>query len=158
MSFLARASRQADRGAEVVTSTLLGVVIVINGLELVARNFFNYSFAWAHEVNLLLASWVYFLGMTMVYARNADITVEYFSGMLPARGQRIWVVVCNVAAIGVLAVIAWYCWVLMRLQADFKTTGLGIPNPFFSAPVFLSALLMALHVAHHTRKTLEAPP
>jgi TRAP-type transport system small permease protein len=155
VSFLARASRQTDRTVEVVTSTLLGVVVLINGLELVARNFFNYSFVWAHELNLLLATWVYFLGMTMVYYRNADITVEYFTGLLPAGAQRIWIALCHLVVIGVLAVIAWYCAVLIHLQADFKTTGLGIPNPLFSAPVFLSALLMALHVMVHTQKIIR---
>ncbi len=155
MSVLARASRHTEQAVEVVTSTLLGIVIVINGSELVARNFFNYSFAWAHEVNLLLASWVYFLGMTLVYARNADITVEYFAGMLPPNAQRIWIAVCNVAVVGVLAVIAWYCWVLMRLQADFKTTGMGIPNPWFSAPVLVSSLVMVLHVSHHSAEMLR---
>ncbi|MGQ0651547.1 MAG: TRAP transporter small permease [Betaproteobacteria bacterium] len=155
MSLLARASRHADQAVEVATSTVLAVVVLINGLELVARNFFNYSFVWAHEVNLLLASWVYFLGMSMVYARNADITVEYFTAVLPPGVQRIWIAACNVAVIGVLAVIAWYCWVLMRLQADFRTTGLGIPNPFFSAPVFMSALVMGLHVWVQTLDILK---
>jgi TRAP-type C4-dicarboxylate transport system permease small subunit len=155
VNFLARASRQTDRAVEVLTSTLLAAIVLINGLELVARNFFNYSFVWAHEVDLLLGSWVYFVGMTMVYYRNADITVEYFSGLLPERGQRIWVAVCNVVTLGVLAVIAWYCWVLMKLQLPFKTTGMGIPNPFFSAPVFVSALVMGLHVTVHTKKLFE---
>ena len=155
MKFLARASRQVDRAVEVLTSTLLALIVLINGLELVARNFFNYSFVWAHELNLLLGSWVYFVGMTMVYYRNADITVEYFSGLLPERGQRIWVAVCNAVTLGVLAVIAWYCGVLMLLQLPFKTTGMGIPNPLFSAPVFVSAFVMALHVTVHTGKLFE---
>ena len=155
MSFLARASRQADRAVEALTSTLLALIILVNGLELVGRNFFNYSFVWAHEINLLLGSWVYFVGMTMVYYRNADITVEYFSGLLPERGQRIWIAVCNVVTLGVLAVIAWYCGVLMLLQLPFKTTGMGIPNPFFSAPVFVSALIMGLHVSVQTMDILK---
>jgi TRAP-type transport system small permease protein len=153
---LARLSRHIDQAVEVLTSTCLAVIVVINGLELLARNFFNYSFAWAHEVNLLVACWVYFVGMTMVYYRNADITVEYFSMLLPPRAQRVWLVVCNLAVLGVLAVIVWYCWVLMRLQTGFRTTGMGIPNPWFSAPVLLSGLIMALHVAHHTAEIIRS--
>ena len=146
MSPLARASRHLDLAAEVVTSALLVAIVLINGLELVGRNLFNYSFVWAHEVNLLLGTWTYFIGMTLVYSRNADITVEYFSSLLPERAQRVWIAVTHVVVLGVLAVIVWYCWVLIRLQAGFRTTGLGIPNPWFSAAVLVSAVLMALHV------------
>jgi TRAP-type C4-dicarboxylate transport system permease small subunit len=155
VSALARTARHLEQAAEVITSTLLAIIVLVNGIELVGRNFFNYSHVWVHEVNLLLGTWTYFIGMTLVYSRNADITVEYFTNLLPERGRRIWLAICNVVVLGVLAVIAWYCWVLMQLQWGFRTTGLGIPNPWFSAAVFASALVMAVHVTHHTleRKT-----
>src|SRR6185295_7373389 len=78
---LANLSRHLDQAAEVVTSTLLAVVVLINGVELVGRNFFNYSHVWVHELNLLLGTWTYFIGMTLVYSRNADITVDYFTNL-----------------------------------------------------------------------------
>jgi TRAP-type C4-dicarboxylate transport system permease small subunit len=146
VSPLARASRHLDLAAEVVTSALLVAIVLINGLELVGRNFFNYSFVWAHEVNLLLGTWTYFIGMTLVYSRNADITVDYFSNLLPERARRVWIAITHVVVLCVLAVIIWYCWVLIRLQTGFRSTGLGIPNPWFSAAVLVSAVLMALHV------------
>jgi TRAP-type C4-dicarboxylate transport system permease small subunit len=152
---LARLSRRIDQGAEVLTSALLAAVVLINGLELAARNFFNHSFVWAYEVNLLLGAWVYFLGMTVVYHRRGDIMVEYLTGLLPAGARRAWVAVCNLVVLGVLAVIAWYAWVLIELQAGFRTTGLGIPNPWFTAPVLTGALLMALHVASQTGELLR---
>lgn len=143
---LANLSRHLDQAAEVVTSTLLAVVVLINGVELVGRNFFNYSHVWVHELNLLLGTWTYFIGMTLVYSRNADITVDYFTNLLPVRARRVWIGITHVVVLCVLAVIVWYCWVLMQLQWGFRTTGLGIPNPWFSAAVFVSAVLMALHV------------
>ena len=146
MSPLARASRHLDLAAEVLTSALLVAIVLINGLELVGRNLFNYSFVWAHEVNLLLGTWTYFIGMTLVYSRNADITVEYFSNLLPAHARRAWIAVTRILVLAVLAVIVWYCWVLIKLQTGFRTTGLGIPNPWFSAAVLASAVVMALHV------------
>ena len=146
MSALARASRHLDLAAEAVTSSLLAAIVLINGLELVGRNLFNYSFVWAHEVNLLLATWTYFIGMTLVYSRHADITVDYFTNLLPERGRRAWIAATHVVVLCVLAVIVWYCWVLIRLQTGFRTTGLGIPNPWFSAAVLVSAVVMAMHV------------
>jgi len=157
VTFLARASRHLEQAAELVTSALLVIIVLVNGLELIGRNFFNYSFVWAHEVNLLLGTWTYFIGMTLVYAKNADITVEYFSNLLPPPAHRVWLVVCNIVVLGVLAVIAWYCWILMQLQYGFRTTGLGIPNPAFSSAVFASAIVMALHVAHHSAEVLRRP-
>jgi TRAP-type C4-dicarboxylate transport system permease small subunit len=145
VSPLARAARQLDFAVEALTSTLLAVIVVINGGELIARNFFNYSFAWAHEVNLLLATWTYFAGMAMVVYRKGDITVEYFSSLLPAKARQAWIVLVHCVVLGVLVTIIWYCWVLMKLQAPFKTTGLGIPNPCFSAAVFVGCTLMLFY-------------
>lgn len=146
MSRLARLARRVDLCAEVLTSALLAAVVLLNGGELVARNFFNYSIAWAHEVNLLLATWVYFIGMTMVVHRKGDIVVEYVTQFLPPRAHRAWLAAVNLAVLAALATIAWYCWVLIELQAGFRTTGLGIPNPAFSAAVLVGAAIMALHV------------
>jgi TRAP-type C4-dicarboxylate transport system permease small subunit len=152
---LAHFSRQVDLAVEALTSTLLAVIVVVNGGELVARNFFNYSFAWAHEVNLLLATWTYFAGMAMVVYRKGDITVEYFSSLLPARARRAWIVLVNFVVLGVLVTIIWYCWVLMKLQAGFKTTGLGIPNPWFSAAVFAGCAVMLFHGVVQTLEALK---
>lgn len=155
MSVLAGLARRVDLSVEVLTSTLLAVVVLINGGELVARNFFNYSFAWAHEVNLLLATWIYFTGMAMVVYRKGDITVEYFSALLPARARHAWIVLVHFVVLGVLATIIWYAWVLMKLQSGFKTTGLGIPNPWFSAAVFVGCALMLFYGVVQTLEALK---
>ena len=67
---LARTTAVLDLVLEGVTSLGLAAIVAINTSELVARNLVNHSFVWGYEINLLLANWVYFLGICLVYHRN----------------------------------------------------------------------------------------
>lgn len=132
------------------TCLMLAAIVVIGGLELCARNIFNHSFVWAHEVTILLANWVYFLGVCIVYEQRGDVTVGVVSALLKnTRLRRLWAAACDVISAIVFATIAWYGWELLKLQAPFHTTGLRIPNPAFSAPAVIGAVVLALLSIRH---------
>lgn len=144
------------------TCLMLAAIVAIGGLELCARNIFNHSFVWAHEVTILLANWVYFLGICIVYERRGDVTVGVVAAILKnSRLRRFWSALCEVVSAVVFATIAWYGWELLKLQAPFHTTGLRIPNPAFSAPAVIGAAVLALLSVRHAVADLlgedEAP-
>lgn len=129
---------------DVATCTMLAAIIAINALELAGRNLFNHSFVWVHEVAMLLANWVYFLGICTVYRRKGDVVVVFLTDRLPPGPRRAWTAACHLASAVFFAVVAVYGWELLKLQAPFRTTGLGIPNPAFSAPVAIGGVVLAL--------------
>jgi len=147
---LGRGLAAADGVVAALTCVLLAFVVGANAWEIAYRALANQSLHWLYEVNLLLANWIYFLGICLVYWRRRDIVIDFLVDRLPAGPRRVYQSVINLVVIGVLAVIAWYGAVLMRLQAPDSTMGVGIWNPLFTLPVVLGALLMALIVLHHT--------
>ena len=136
-----------DRVEEVLTSTLLVIIIVINGMEIFTRAVLNNSLFWVFEVNLLLGSWIYFIGICLVYYRRGDITVELLFNRLPWRVQRIYLIALNVIIVAILAVIIFHGYRLLLVQARTATMGVKIPNHLFSLPVVLGSGSMILILA-----------
>lgn len=129
---------------DAATCLMLAAIVAIGALELAGRNFFNHSFVWAHECALLLASWVYFLGICIVYQHKGDVTVGFLVDRLGPTARRLWAAVCHLTGAVFFAIVAVHGWELLKLQAPFRTTGLGIPNPAFSAPVVVGAAILVL--------------
>jgi TRAP-type C4-dicarboxylate transport system permease small subunit len=144
---LAAAAAAVDKGVVAVTVTLLALVVCANGLEILLRGFFSHSFLWLYESNLLAANWLYFLGMSLVYYRNRDITLDFMLALLKGRARIGYLIAVNIVGIATFAIIAGYAVVLMELQLPFRTPGYRIPNPLFTLPVCLSAVSIALILA-----------
>jgi TRAP-type C4-dicarboxylate transport system permease small subunit len=148
---------------DIATCTMLAAIVVIWGAEVVARNLFNYSLVWVQESAVLLASWIYFLGICLVYQHKGDITVDFFKSVLGIRLQHAWAVACHVVSGVVFAVVAVQAWELVKLQAPFRTSGMGLPNALFSMPVMIGSIVLVLITARDAIAALvgeddPAPP
>jgi TRAP-type C4-dicarboxylate transport system permease small subunit len=147
---LDRLTRGIDLLMTSVTVLLLGFIVCANGIEILQRGVFNRSFQWLYEINLLACTWMYFLGMCLVYYRNKDITLDFVLLLLKGRPRRIYLVGVNLVAIATFAIILWYAISLMRLQMPFRTSGNGIPNPLFTLPVALACCSIVLILARQS--------
>ena len=138
------------RGIEVVfaaaTVTLLAAILAINTLEIVSRTFLSVSFRWIYETNLLLASWMYFLGIYLGYRRGGDITVMGALAVLPDGWRDGYVRILHVVTGAIFLVVAWYAWTLVELQWPFRTPGARIPRAAFTIPLLLGLVAVGLDV------------
>jgi TRAP-type C4-dicarboxylate transport system permease small subunit len=144
MKALGVAAAAVVRVLEIAAVVVLGVILAINTLEIVARTAFDTSFQWIYEVNLLLACWLYFLGIVPVYARGGDITLLGYERLLHGRSRDIYRGVIEIVTAATFAVIAWYAWTLIELQLPFRTPGMRIPNALFTAPLLVGLVGLTL--------------
>lgn len=128
----------------IVCVLILAALIVINSLEITLRSFFHMSFSWIYETNTLLASWLYFLGIVVVYHRGKDITVTFLVDALPARVQPVYRAGVQLLSGLVFIACAWYAWKLIQLQWPFRTPGVGYPRAAFTAPLLIGLVLISL--------------
>lgn len=143
---LGRAIGAIDRAAEIVTSTALVAVVLINALEIFSRTLLNDSQTWIYEINLLLANWIYFIGIVLVYYKKQDIVIDILLNFLGTHVQRYYLIFVNIALMGILAVLVFYGWRLIAVQSRTATLNLHIPNHLFSLPVVIGAIAMFLIV------------
>lgn len=149
MEELRRLNRQLGRflallalGLSYTTALTLGLIVTLNAVEIAYRVFFRDSLTGLYETNLLLGTWVYFLGICPVYHRQGDITVDFLFNRLPLRLRRYAVAALHLITIGVLAVIFIYGGILIRQQLPFRTEGLGLPTLIYTLPLVISSAIV----------------
>ena len=135
-----------DRVEEIVTSTLLVIVIVINGMEIFCHSVLNQSLHWVYEINLLLGNWIYFLGICLVYYKKKDIVLEIVDRFVSKEFMKIYLISINAIIVVILFIIIYYGWLLLLIQAKTKSMDLGIPNFYFSMPVVIGSVSIILIV------------
>jgi TRAP-type C4-dicarboxylate transport system permease small subunit len=146
-------ARIVDRAVVPVTGgaamLLLAAIMLINVMEIVGRTAFSVSFGWIFEVNLLLAAWVYFLGIVPVYARQGDITVLGLKNLLPPRARRGFEGLVTVVSAGTFLLVGWHAVQLMRLQWPMRTPGTGFTNALYTMPLAIGCTGLVLVLARH---------
>lgn len=147
MTALAILCAALERIATATVVCLLAAILAINALEIVSRSVFDLSFQWIYEVNLLLASWLYFIGIFLVYRHGGDITMVGLKTVLPGRLHRGFDRLVNTISAGVFALVGWQTLTYVQLQWPFKTPGVGIPRAAFTLPLLIGVAAVALQLA-----------
>ncbi len=127
----------------IVIASLLAI-IGINSLEIFTRFILNKSFFWVHEVIILLANYLYFLGAALVYKRKQDIQMEYFLKFFSVRIQKGWDFVIDGVCFYFFVILFYQGIRILKLQSLQVSQGLGIPNHYFTLPLVIGTLSMIL--------------
>jgi TRAP-type C4-dicarboxylate transport system permease small subunit len=126
-----------------VIASLLAI-IGINSLEIFTRFILNKSFFWVHEVIILLANYMYFLGAALVYKRRQDIQMEYFLKFFSVKIQKKWDFVIDGACFYFFIILFYHGIRILNVQSRQVSQGLGIPNHYFSLPLVIGTLSIIL--------------
>ena len=73
--------------AEIISIILLIVIVSINGAEIITRTWLPGSLYWVFELNQLFGNWMYFIGITLVYYRNEDISLIFLTNKLNSKND-----------------------------------------------------------------------
>ncbi len=124
-------------------------ILALNCMEIVSRTFFNRAFRWVFETNLLLAAFVYFLGIVAVYGRRGDITLAGLAGILPAPWRARYLILVDAISLATFFVVGWYGIALMSLQWPIQTPGLGLPRSMSTLPLVIGTAGLAMVLLRH---------
>jgi TRAP-type C4-dicarboxylate transport system permease small subunit len=127
----------------IVVSSFL-FIISVNSIEIFTRFLLNKSFFWVFEVTILFANIMYFLGAALVYKRKQDIQMAYFLKFFNVKFQKKWDLVIDGLSFYFFVVILYHGVRLLNIQSKHVSQGLGIPNHYFSLPLVIGTISMAL--------------
>jgi len=133
-----------DKVELILVITSLVAIIGINSLEIFTRFILNKSFFWVHEVIILLANYMYFLGAALVYKRRQDIQMEYFLKFFSVKIQRKWDFMIDGACFYFFVILFYHGIRILIVQSKQVSQGLGIPNHYFSLPLVIGTLSILL--------------
>jgi TRAP-type C4-dicarboxylate transport system permease small subunit len=154
-NFLESLVNWIDRIELVLTFACMMAIVTLGAMEIFARYVLNTSLFFVYEITILLANWMYFLGFCLVFKRNRDIEIEFFFNRMNPKLRRMLTLLTNGAVFYFLAMLIYYTFKLLMIQSRHSTEGLGIPNHYFSLPIFIGTLsiiticvknLLAIHL------------
>ena len=67
-----------DRLAKVeaaASMAMMAFLILMNGVGIFIRYFLNRPILWVHELTILIGTWLFYVGIGLLYARKEDISL-----------------------------------------------------------------------------------
>ena len=142
--------------AQLALCTVLLIAIVSNGaLEIFRRFLLDSPMAWAHETNILLASWLYFLGFPIIAKHGEYIVVEYFAQYLPSTMRKFLAIAIPIFVIGFCLIVAVYGIQLQSIHRKLLVSGLPVNRNWYSLPVVICAASLAFISIYDLWCTIE---
>jgi len=137
--------------------TLLALMVLLAGTQILLRNLFDMSILDVDQFLRLLVLWVALLGAVAASREGKHIRVDVLSRWLPKRARAGAQALTDIFTISVCLVLAWQAARFIRAETGVKAFGV---LPGWAAELILPtafaliALRYSLLLAHHLRQSL----
>ena len=142
----------------VVSMALMAILILINAAGIFSRYFLNRPILWVHELTILLGTWLFFVGMGLLYTRGEDIHLDFIVNKMPGRMRRITELVINGIVLFFLVVLTIATYKLIpfvSMAGSMLSFSLGIQDVYYYIPVGVGSTLMFFPVLYKTLRERE---
>jgi TRAP-type C4-dicarboxylate transport system permease small subunit len=141
LALLERIGRVAEDAALVV---LLGSMVVMAVTQIILRQFFDDTIAWADEFIKIVVLWLAMVGSIAAARDDRHIRIDVLSHILPDKLVVLSRIVVDLFAAGVCAMIAWQAWRYLQIEIEWQETVLGdVPAWIVHAVVPAAFLLIS---------------
>ena len=141
-----------------VSCGVLGLMVAVNGLEIVGRGLFHTSFSWVQEISILAAMWIYFFTYALIAKNEEYIRVDFLVRLIPPAWQWRVDIFARLVTILFHAVVALFAVEAYRFLGFFTTSILVWPESLFVLPILLGAIDIVITEAIHLYWQLSGRP
>lgn len=154
ISPLLRITRFIEDG---VMITLVTIMILVAGAQIILRNLFDTGFGWSEPLLRIMVLWVGLVGAMAATRERRHITIDVLSRYLPMRGKQLSSIVTDLFSAIVCGLLAWHSSVFVYHEyLDGSEAFAGVPAwaceaimPFgFAVMALRFFLLMGAHIRH----------
>lgn len=161
-TFLAAYKRGVDSLAKVESAAcmaMMAFLILINGIGIFTRYFLNRPILWVHELTILVGTWLFYVGMGLLYARKEDIALDIVINKMPP-GMRwiteqviLWIILVFLV---VLTFTTYKLIPFVSMSGSMLSFSLGIKDFYYYIPVGVGSILIFIPVLYKVLSRLEA--
>lgn len=136
-------SKFIEKIEEVIVVLALSIMSIIAFLNVITRNFIEFSLSYTEEITINLFVLLTFVGAAMGVRKGAHLGFTLILDKSPPAIQRILVVIIGVVSVIVFGVITYFAIDMIIFQFNLGTTtpALRIPKWIFSSVIPLGTLL-----------------
>jgi TRAP-type mannitol/chloroaromatic compound transport system permease small subunit len=114
-----------------VSASMVVVLLLIMGYEVIARSFFDLPTFWAYELAYMVTGLHFIFGIAYVTRQNQHVRIDFIYALLPPRAQA--AIDCVVYIGFMMPVTCWISWQLFNVAIEAfivgETTGESAWNP-----------------------------
>lgn len=123
---LPEALRKLDKIGRSIETTLLvlilgGLIVVAVG-QIVLREFFNFGFLWANELQNLMVLWLAMFAAIAAARDDRHIRIDALSRIMPESWVRISRIIVDLFAAAVCLIVAWQVYSYVQLEIEYEDT------------------------------------
>ncbi len=137
-----------DNLEETILILLLICMVVIMGMQILARYALNTSLSWSEELTQYLFVWSVFLSISYCVKKRISIKIEQFLSILPTKGQTGLRLLRHTLVFIFCLIMIPYCVTYVRQAIDLQATSaaLHIPMYFIQSAPLVGFLLLTVRV------------
>lgn len=121
----------------------------------VARYFFDDPPLWAEDAPRVFFLWMVYLAIAVATKRGQNIRVTHFIDKFPARARLVTEIIMHILVLIMLAVLFWYAFPVLRLQAGGTMLSTGWSYVWAYIPLPLGCVLMTLYQVKLMLRSIE---
>lgn len=158
---LVRLAAWYTRGMMTLGCAMLGIIVVVMGVQVFFRYVLNNSLIWAEELCRYLLVWISFLFLGLAFQRGEMVALKFVLRRLGRALQFVLTIVAYGVSIALMAILVWYGFAFAEVNAiqtlpafDFiwstlagEGETLDISAYWLYAAVPVGAGLLGLHMA-----------
>jgi TRAP-type C4-dicarboxylate transport system permease small subunit len=124
-SSIGTAGRIFRRFEDLLLMLLLGVMILLAGLQIVQRNLLATGWIWVDELLRILVLWLGLVAAVIATRCDRHITIDVLSRWLPGPVQQRLKVLVEIFAGAICAVLCWHGLRFVQMERSYGATVLG---------------------------------
>ena len=160
-AFLVAYKKWMDRLAKAeaaASMAMMAFLILANGLGIFTRYFLNRPLLWVHELTILVGTWLFYVGMGLLYVAREDISLDLVVNKMPIRIR--WmteqVIHWMMLVFLIILTIATYKLIpFVSMAGSMLSFSLGIGDVYYYIPVGVGAILMFIPVLYKTLNEID---
>lgn len=131
--------RYSDFVVKIVSALALFAMTIVSALDVTWRGLFGVSVAWAQEVCILIAMWVYFFAYALIAKRHEYIRVELLFGVMPPAMQKVVALFCRLCVLAFFILVFGFAVKQVGFLSLFRTSVLEVPEYLMVLPIVFGA-------------------
>jgi TRAP-type C4-dicarboxylate transport system permease small subunit len=135
-----------DRILRIIGNLILSTILIVITLGIISRYVFNAPFTWTEELTTFLMVNLGYISGTIVTIANKHVVADFLIAKTPPAFKKTMAIFGKLISICVFLLIAVSAYQQFVTRAAYRTAALGIPRPFFYAPLMVMCSVMVFVV------------
>lgn len=144
---------QATVGLLALSGAVMFGIAIANAL---LRYFFSAPIVWGEEISRYAMIWGTMIGVALAYRGGQHVAITLLVDLVPRRVLAAFLLVCDLLALVVAAMMLWSGLALARLLGGIAAPSSEVPMIWVYAAVPAGAAMLAIEAARHLFRRLTA--